>query len=114
MTVPASDTLREPQGNLTLSILDGVRSVADVSSDIDGEITADGTRSGVRRLGSTKHDTSSFDGVLALPNHAANRAGQHVLDQTSEKSLGRQISVVSLEQLALRLVELQSLELESL
>ena len=114
VTVPRSDSLRKPQSNLTFSVLDGVRAMADVSSNINGEVTADSSRSRVGWLGSTQHHTASLDSTLSLPHHAAHRTGEHVLNQSSKESLGGQISVVSLEQLTLRLEKLQSLQFESL
>jgi hypothetical protein len=112
--VPGVEALREPQGDLVLGSLDGVRSVADVSSDIKGEVATDGSRSGVDWLGGTQHNTAGLDSVQALPDHAADRTGGHVLNKASEETLGGKVSVVSLEQLTLRGVQLKAHELEAL
>ena len=85
---PFVDTLREPEGDLALGILDGVRAVADVSSNINCEVAADSARGRVGGSRGTKHDTASLDGTHTLPNHAANRAGGHVIDQSAEEALG--------------------------
>ena len=99
MRLPAAHALREPQSNLLLGRLDGIGSVADVASDVNAKITANGARGRVGRVGSTKHDTTSLDGVQALPHHAAHRAGEHVLNQSGEELLATEVSVVLLEKL---------------
>jgi hypothetical protein len=114
VSVPGVGALREPKSDLVLSSLDGVRSVADVSSDIKGEVATDGSRSGVDWLGGTQHNAAGLDSVQALPDHAADRAGSHVLNKSSEESLGGKVSIVSLEQLTLRGVQLECHELEAL
>ena len=48
------ESLGEPQADLVFSRLDRVRAVADISSHIDGVVTADGAGSGVSGSGSTK------------------------------------------------------------
>lgn len=44
----------EPQSNLLLCALNSVRAVADVTANIDGIVTANGTWSRCERVGSTK------------------------------------------------------------
>jgi hypothetical protein len=46
----------EPESNLLLGALDGIGAVADVSADIDGEVTADGAGGGGQRVGGAKED----------------------------------------------------------
>ncbi len=46
--------LLEPEGNLLLGVLDGVGSVADVATDIDGEVATDGARGRGKRVGGTE------------------------------------------------------------
>lgn len=46
--------LLEPESNLLLGVLDGVGTVADVSADIDGEVTTDGARGRGKRVGGTE------------------------------------------------------------
>ena len=40
-----------------------------------------------------KHTTASLDGVTALPDHGADGARVHVLNQTGEERLASEISV---------------------
>ena len=98
------------QSNLLLGVLDGVRSVADVLSDVNGVVTTDGSRSGCegvslkfgksqswyreigkqiadRKTYSTKHHASNADDVLAFPNHTDNRARKHVVDELHVRGL---------------------------
>ena len=44
----------------------------------DGEVTTDGTGGGSQGVGGTEENTAGLDGVLALPDHGADRAAQHV------------------------------------
>ena len=63
----------------------------------DIEISLRITRpTGVRRqgVGSTEHDTTSLDGIQALPDHGNNGSRGHILDQTREKGLSLKISVI--------------------
>ena len=68
-------SLGEPKGNLLVGGLDGVRSVDDVSDDIDAEISSDGSGGGVRRLGGAEHDSSSLNGIVTLPAHSDDGSG---------------------------------------
>lgn len=47
-------------------------------SDINGEITTDGTWEGCKRVGGTKDGTSSLDGITSLPNHSADWSAAHI------------------------------------
>jgi len=110
---PAAHALGEPQGDLVFCALHSVRAVADVASDLDAQVAADGARGGLGGLGCSEHHTASLDGVLALPNHAAHGAGHHVVDEAAEEALGGQVGVVLLQQLAGRGGEFHSLQLEA-
>lgn len=44
----------------------------------DSKVTTDGTGGGSQGVGGTEEDTAGLDGVLALPNHGADGAAQHV------------------------------------
>ena len=68
----------EPERDLLLGVLDAVGAVADVAADVDGVVTTDGTGSGGQGVGGTQDGTASLDDVLALPNHGADGAAQHV------------------------------------
>lgn len=51
----AVDLVRlEPQSDLLLGVLDAVRTVANIATNIDGIVTSDGTGSGGKRVGGTK------------------------------------------------------------
>lgn len=54
------------------SRIDGIRSVADVSSNVDSVVTSNSTGSRVSGVGSTEHDSTSLDDLLTLPNHRNN------------------------------------------
>jgi hypothetical protein len=112
--LPGVDALGEPKSDLLLGGLDGIRSVADVASHVDAEVATDSARGRVSRVGGTKHDTASLDGVEALPHHAAHRARQHVLDESREELLASQVGVVLLQVLLSRGSQLHGLQLEAL
>ena len=69
---------REPEGDLLLGVLDAVGAMADIAADIDSVVTTDGAGSRGQGVGSTQDGAASLDGVLALPDHGADGAAQHV------------------------------------
>lgn len=87
--------------------------MADVHADLESVVTPDGARSRGKRVGSTEHDSTSLDGVKTFPDHADNRAGHHVLNETREEGLLGEVRVVLLEVFLGRSVELESNELET-
>lgn len=94
--LPALDLLVvEPQRDLLLRGVDGVRAVADVAADVlssvsidiarkctcrtyDGEVTTDGTWSRCKRVGGAEEGTAGLDGVTTLPDHCADGTAGHV------------------------------------
>lgn len=70
--------------------------MTNVAAHIDTEVTPDGTSCRVERFGGAKHFPSHLDSVIALPNHGANRARTHILNQSCEEALLREISIVGL------------------
>lgn len=83
--LPLQDLLRlEPQSDLLLSALDAVGTVADVSADIDGIVTTDGTWLRSERVGGTEDHTTGLAGITTFPDHSANWAGKHVYSFLSE------------------------------
>lgn len=68
----------EPEGNLLLGVLDGVGTVADVAADVQGVVATDGAGSGGQGVGGAQDGAAGLDGVLALPDHGADGAAQHV------------------------------------
>lgn len=87
--------------------------MADVHANLESVVTPDGARSRGERVGSTKHNSASLDGVKTLPDHADNRTGHHVLDEAREEGLRGEVRVVLLEVLLGRSVELEGNELEA-
>lgn len=112
--LPAEDlTLLEPERNLLLGVLDGVGTVADVAADIDGVVTTDGARGGGKGVGGTEDGAASLDGITALPDHGADGARVHVLNQTLEERLLGEVRVVVLEVLLAGSDELDGSKLEA-
>ena len=103
--------LGEPKSDFLLGTLDGIRSVADVSTNVDGEVSTDGSWERSQGVGLSEHLSSLLDDVLAFPNHRDNRAGEHVSDEGGEESLGLEVSVVLFEEFSRGLDELESDEL---
>jgi len=62
----------EPEGNFLVGGFDRVRSVTNIATDIDAEVTSDGSWVRVEWLGSTEHFSSCENYVGSFPNHAAN------------------------------------------
>jgi len=86
----------EPKLNFCFGRFDSIRAVANVSTNIDAKITADGTRLRVSWLSGSKHLSACFDSIIAFPNHGTNWTRAHVLDKTSKETLLGEISVMFL------------------
>jgi hypothetical protein len=84
----------EPKSNLLLGVLRGVRTVADVATDIDSKVTTDGARKRGKGVGLAKKLAASLDGLLTGPDHTDNRAREHVLDQAGEERLALEVAVL--------------------
>ena len=98
MGLPVKDlALLEPKRDLLLGILNRVRSVTDVATDLNAEITADGAGGRLKGVGSTEHLTSSGNGLLALPNHGNDGSAEHVIAKLGEEGLVHEVAVVLLE-----------------
>jgi hypothetical protein len=54
----------EPQSNLLLGTFNAIRAVADIATDINGIVTADGTRGGCERVGGAEDGYQSISDVL--------------------------------------------------
>jgi hypothetical protein len=61
----------EPKIDLVIGGLDSIRTVADVSTNVDTEISSDSTWLRVLRLGGTEHLSTSGNGIVTFPNHGA-------------------------------------------
>lgn len=105
--------LLEPQTNLLLGRLNRVGTVGDVSADINGIVTSDGTRSGLQGVGSTKNGSTLLDNVLTFPNGSKNRTRHHVLEQTGEERLLLKVFVVFPKKLLSRSGKLDTDKLEA-
>lgn len=88
------DTTGEPQTNFAFSRFNRVRTVTDVTTNFDTEVTTDGTGGTGQGVGFTQHLTTSLDDVLTGPDHTDNGAGGHVFDQGGEETLTLQITVL--------------------
>lgn len=58
----------EPQTDFTVCCFDWVRSMDYISSDMDTEISSNGSRQRISRIGFSKHLTSCFNHVKTLPH----------------------------------------------
>lgn len=81
---------------------------------IDAQVTTDGAWCALTWLGGPQHDAASRHGTHALPDHAADGATAHVVDEAGEEAAAGQVSVVGLEVRARGREELQRLQLEAL
>src|SRR5690349_15354123 len=86
--------LGKPEGDLSLGGLNGVGSVNQVASNIDGEVSTKGTRSSVVGVGGTDEFTSSNNGVLSLPNHGNDSSRGEVLAQSREEGARLEVIIV--------------------
>jgi len=77
-----------------LSSIRSIRSMTNITSKINTEISTNGTRLGSKRLGLSKHLTSLFDNILSLPAHAHDRSRRKEVDKTGEEGLLGKISIV--------------------
>ena len=114
VVLPSAELLvGEPESDFFVGGFNGIRSVDDVSADIDAEITSNSTWLRVEWLGGTEHLSTGLDSVVSLPDHAANWAGGGVLDETSEETFTSEIGVMLLELGFTWLTEFHGDELES-
>uniref|UniRef100_A0A1I8I891 EF-hand domain-containing protein n=1 Tax=Macrostomum lignano TaxID=282301 RepID=A0A1I8I891_9PLAT len=90
--------VRVTVGDLLLGGGHRVRAVHDVAASHDAIVAADGAGQAVNRLGGAQHHAADLDHLLALPDHADHRAGQHVVDKAGEERLGLEIAIVLLKQ----------------
>jgi len=64
----------EPESDFAVGGIDRVRTVADVSSDLNAEVTSDGSGERSQRVGLTEEGTSSLDNPFSFPDHSNNWA----------------------------------------
>ena len=70
----------EPEGDLLGRRVGAVRSVADIATDLDTEVSTDGSRGGGSGVGLAQHDAAGLDDIEAFPDHGHDGSGVHVLD----------------------------------
>jgi len=103
----------EPKSDLLLRGFLGVGAVDDVATEVEAEVTTDGTGQGSLRIGFSHHHSSSLSGVLALPNHRHDGARGHEVAKAIVERLVLEIDVMLLEMLFGSLHELHGDEFES-
>lgn len=75
----------------------------EMSIYLNAEVSPDGSGGRVLGVGLSEHDPPGLDDVESLPHHGQHWAGRHVLDESGEERLLRQVSVVVLQVLLGRL-----------
>lgn len=103
-----------PEGNLLLCGLHRVGAVADVTANLNTEVSSDGAGLAVSRVGLTQHHPPCLDRVESLPDHGHHGAGGHVGHQAGKEGLLGQIGIVLLQVLLGSLHKLHGDQLESL
>lgn len=113
-TFPFRKTLGEPVSDFLVGGFDRVTSVADVTSDLDAEISTDGSHGAIGGHGSTEHLASLNAGILSLPNHSNDGSRSHVFDQSGEELFSLKIFVVGFHVFLAGLRQLHGNQLVSL
>lgn len=91
--------LGEPQLDLLLGTFNSVRTVDDVSADVDAEVTPDCARLGVQRVCCSNHFTACSYYIFALPHHRTHWSADDVLYQSRIERFALQVHVVLLSML---------------
>lgn len=86
--------LLKPESNFSLGTFDTVRTMSNVSTNIDSKVTTDSTRSRLKRVSSTEDGSTLLNNVLTFPDGSKNRTRSHVFEKTREKWLGLKILIV--------------------
>lgn len=94
MVVVGNLLLSEPERDLSLGGLVGVRAVDEVATDVDGEITTDGAGGSISGVGGSYELATVYDSVLSFPNHGNNSSRGEVLAKSREEGTGLEIVVV--------------------
>jgi len=79
------DALWEPESDFLFSGVYGVGAVADVTTGLQAEVTADGSWSGSQWVRGTEHDTAGFDCIEAFDDKSDDWTGCHVFNKTGEE-----------------------------
>ena len=108
--VVLSETLREPHSEFLLAILNAVRSVDDVASNLDAVHATDAAGVRVLGVGGTNDLSSLLDDILTLEGNSDNGAADDVVNQRGEERLGREIRIVTLSEILGDIHELEATE----
>lgn len=93
------DFLRfEPKSDFSLGTLNRVRSMDDVSSNINAKVSSNGTWFRFKRLSLSKHLSSGSNNISSLPNHGNDRSTSHVLHEFWEEWEMSQVLVMLLKE----------------
>ena len=105
--------LGEPKGALLGRAVEGVRAMANVASELEAKVSANGAGQRGSGVGLTQNHSSDLDGVGAHPDHGTDRSAGKVFAQVVVKALAGQISVVLLCLVNSGLNQLQSHKLQA-
>merc|ERR1719183_311969 len=86
--------LREPVSNFFLGVFNSIGTVADVSSNIKGEVTSDGAWVRFNWLGGAEESSTGLDGVQSFPDHSDDWTAHDVIDEVTEESLVFKVTVM--------------------
>lgn len=93
--LPGDDlALLEPESNLFLGVLNGIRTVAYVPSNINSEVAADCAWLRGKGVGGTEESTSGLHSITTFPNHSADGSATHILDEPWKERLGGEILIM--------------------
>lgn len=84
----------KPKRNLLLCRLNSIRSMTNVTSNINSEITSNSTRLRSQWVSSSQQNSSLLDNVFSLPNHGYDWSGRHVVTKAWVKGLSGEVFVV--------------------
>ena len=111
---PRDETFGEPEADFLSSGFETIGTVADVSADVEGEVTTDGAGSGGGGVGFAEEGAALLDDVDAFPDHTDDGAGGEEFAETTIEGLLGEVTVVFLGLFHGRLHELEADELEAL
>jgi len=91
---PGQNVLTEPQFDFFLSILNGVGSVADVTTSDNSVISSDGSRVWCQRIGGSEQESSGGNNSSSFPDHADDGTWQHVVNEGREEGSCTKVGIV--------------------
>lgn len=90
---PLHDSFWEPRAYFSSGPLRAVTSMNDVTPNVDTVVCANRARRRVRRLRRPEEAAAAGYGILALPDHADDRARDHVGHEAGEELLLLQVTL---------------------